>query len=175
VTAQQQKMAAQQQLTAAQRQVAVARQQAQEADAKFRFRDSICNTYPNLYFEVTAVRVLPVSTAVDAGYARFAQGLPLFEAHGMRPSHCELCRGIAPMAQHDCGFFGDHSKGVYVSKHADYTVHYQRNREPRPGDEGTVLMLDLITGRVNHFDQRRDGAPPTAGFHCHESPNHLEF
>ena len=35
-----------------------AEQRALEADAKFRFHRSLCNTYPQLYFEVTAVRVL---------------------------------------------------------------------------------------------------------------------
>ena len=139
------------------------------------------------------------SAALEAGYAHFAQALPVdstalerkrrdvfhtcpadvlpqIEAHGMRPSHCDVCRGIRPEGMcGDRGFFGDHSKGVYVSKHADYTAFYQRGREPRIDDEGTVLLLDCVTGRVNHFDQRRHGALPTPGFHCHESTNHLEF
>jgi len=169
-----------------------------EAEVNQRFRESLANTHPGLFIKVTAVRVLAPGAALETGYAHFEQALPadstpmermrrdvfhtcpddvlpLIEAHGMRPSHCAMCRGLAPMAAHDCGWFGDHSKGVYVSKHADYTMYYQRGRDPQPGDEGTVLMLDLITGRVQHFDQRRDGAPPTPGFHCHETPNHLEF
>ena len=36
----------------------------------------------------------------------------------------------------------------YVSKHPDYTFYYQRDRDPVPGDEGTVLMLEMVTGRV---------------------------
>jgi hypothetical protein len=36
-------------------------------------------------------------------------------------------------------------------------------------------MLRAVTGKVSQFDQKRDGAPPTPGFHCHESPNQLEF
>jgi len=187
-----------QQLQASQQQVAEVQLRALKAEGALRFRDSLCNTYPEIYFEVTAVHAIAPVAALEAGFARFEQGLPAdstamermrrdvfhtcpadvrppIEAHGMRPSHCELCRGLAPMAAHDCGFFGDHSKGVYVSKHADYTTFYERNREPRPGDTGTVLLLDLITGRIQHFDQRRDGARPTVGFHCHESPNNLEF
>ena len=56
--AQQQLVAARQQ---AAQQVAAAEQRALEADAKFRFHRSICNTYQQLYFEVTAVRVLALA------------------------------------------------------------------------------------------------------------------
>jgi hypothetical protein len=63
----------------------------------------------------------------------------------------------------DQGWFGNHTKGVYLSKHADYTFWHS----------GRVVMLEVVTGRVCHFAQRRDGAHPMA--HCHESPNNLEF
>ena len=33
-------------------------------------------------------------------------------AGGMQPSRCRMCRGQAPLVEHDCGWFGDHSKGV---------------------------------------------------------------
>jgi hypothetical protein len=104
-----------------------------------------------------------------------AHVLPLITAGGMQPSQCRMCRGQAPLVEHDCGWFGDHSKGVYVSKHADYTFYYQNGRKPCVGDEGAVIMLEMVTGKVKHFTERRDGAAPTPGFDCHESPNHLEF
>jgi hypothetical protein len=105
-----------------------------------------------------------------------AESLPLILAHGMRPSHCEYCRGVVDEPEcGDQGFFGDHTKGVYLSKHADYTFWYQRKRDVQVGDTGRVIMLEVATGLVQHFGQKRDGAPPTPNFHCHESPNHLEF
>lgn len=102
------------------------------------------------------------------------------------------------------GWFGDHSKGVYVSKHADYTFFYpslrrvagalihcdgdammyhdhfgQRTkqstqimtrilswvgrRKPVPGSEGVVVMLELVTGRVRHFDKPDVGVQPSPG------------
>ena len=64
---------------------------------------------------------------------------------------------------HDQGWFGDHSKGVYVSKHADYTFFYARGRDPVAGDEGVVVLLELVTGRVRHLDARDDGAQPSDG------------
>ena len=104
-------------------------------------------------------------------------------AGGMRPSQCEMCRRdaagqpLAPLVDHDSGFFGDHTKGVYVSKHADYTFKYFQSPPRRPvvGQRGAVVMLETVTGRVRHLAQRRDGERPTPGFDCHESPNHLEY
>jgi hypothetical protein len=33
-------------------------------------------------------------------------------------------------------------------------------RNPVPGDEGVVVMLELVTGRVRHFDQPDLGVQP---------------
>jgi flagellar motor protein MotB len=183
----------------AQQQAQQAQQQKEEADVKVIFRDSIANTHPNLYYEVTAVQRLAPPQSLVTGYERFISDLPgdctlkerhrrfvfhtckdattlgLIEQNGMRPSHCRICRRLEPWIDHDCGWFGDHTKGVYVSKHADYTFYYQRDRDPRPGDEGTVLVLEMVTGKVKHFNERRDGAAPSAGYHCHETMNFLEF
>ena len=90
----------------------------------------------------------------------FDKVVNLVKAHNMRPSHCEMCRDVVPYANHDCGFFGDQSKGVYLSKLADYTVWYQRQHNTRDGNTGKVVILQMVTGKVSHFDQRRDGAPP---------------
>ena len=93
-----------------------------------------------------------------------------------RPSLCEYCRSLVDDPEcSDQGWFGNHTKGVYLSKHADYTFWYSGRRDPVPGDSGRVVMLEVVTGRVCHFAHRRDGAHPTAGYHCHESPNNLEF
>jgi hypothetical protein len=174
--------------------------QARHSDVSFRFLKSLANTYPKLYFEITSVEDIAPIPEVEAGYSAFkaalpadctqtelmtrdvfhscpADVLPLILAGGMQPSQCQMCRGQAPFIEHDCGWFGKHTDGVYVSKHADYTFHYQHapGRKPAAGDEGAVIMLETVTGKVKHFDQRRDGAPPTAGFHCHASTKYLEF
>ena len=62
-----------------------------------------------------------------------------------------------------------------MSKHADYTFFYAAQREPVPGDVGVVVMLELVTGRVRRMDGIHNGAKPSPDFHCHESPNSLEF
>ena len=167
---------------------------------EFSGRDRLANTYPDLAYEVTAVRRLaPPPAALQERNQRFVDALPpglppqermarhvfhtckpgvaaLIEREGMLPSPCGICLGRAGLwIDHDNGWFGDHSQGVYVSKHADYTFFYQQDREVRVGDEGEVLVLELVTGRVLHFEARRDGAAPSADHDCHESPNHLEF
>jgi hypothetical protein len=182
------------------------RREIRELEAKNNFMASMAGTHnkkgQELTYEVTDVRSLEPSAALREGYERFIEELggltkkellrrfvyhtcpthvlPLIEAGGMRPSQCEMCRGLKKYAEHDDGFFGDHSKGVYVSKHADYTFQYQFGaaencRPPVPGDVGTVVMMEMVTGKMLHFDERRDGAPPTPGYHCHESPNNLEY
>lgn len=156
-------------------------------------------TYPNLYYELTGARLLvPPQHLVDK-YEAFIANLPpectvperarrdvfhtcrhagaieLIETEGMKPSDCRQCRGLEPFTDHDCGFFGNHTKGVYVSKHADYTFYYNRDDTPRPGDVGQVIMLELVTGRVLHVETVQNGMNPSPVHDCHESPNHLEF
>jgi hypothetical protein len=169
-----------------------------------RVLKSLAGTYPTLYYEIDDVQDVAEIPGMEAAYAGFvaalpadctalermprdvfhtcpAHVLPQIVAGGMRPSQCRMCRRdaagqpLARLVEHDCGFFGDHSKGVYVSKHADYTFYYQNDRKPCVGDEGAVIMLEMVTGKVNHFPQIRNGAAPTPGFQCHESPEHLEF
>ena len=158
---------------------------------------SFVNTHPNLCYKITDVRKLSPPAELIAGYERFiaslpadctdaerqrrkvfhtcpAEFLPLIEANGMRPSHCEMCRGLVPFIEHDNGFFGKHTCGVYVSDSPDYTFFYQNYRDPVPGDEGTVIMLEMVTGKVCRFTRRSDGALPTSGYHCHETMNRLE-
>lgn len=52
---------------------------------------------------------------------------PLICQAGLLPAQCVICRS-GFHRPHDAGFFGNHSKGVYVSKHADYTFFYNRKR-----------------------------------------------
>lgn len=73
------------------------------------------------------------------------------------------------------GYFGDHTKGVYVSKHADYTFYYVKLAEVGAGDEGSTIVLKCVTGRRKLFREMISGVAPTPGYHAHESPNHLEF
>mmetsp|Transcript_58731 Transcript_58731/g.155364 ORF Transcript_58731/g.155364 Transcript_58731/m.155364 type:complete len:272 (-) Transcript_58731:145-960(-) len=168
---------------------ATAEQAASEVEkvqAEKLFRESIASTYPGLFYEVVSVRKLNPDPALADAHQRFCASLPqdlkpqeravryvfhtcqpevvgAIERQGMRPSLCDMCMLRAPWRDHDQGFFGDHTKGVYVSKHADYTFHYQRGREPRAGDEGEVVMLLLVTGRTKYFPSRDDGAQPTPG------------
>lgn len=51
------------------------------------------------------------------------------------------------------GFFGDHTRGVYVSKHVDYTFFYVRTREVKEGDEGATIVFQCVTGRRKHFGE----------------------
>jgi hypothetical protein len=164
--------------------------------AKYAFHASLVGTYPELAFEVTGVRPLaPLPAALRAKHQRFLDALPpglpppqravrhvfhtckpgvtaLIEREGMRPQRCGICLGDTGVwTDHDNGFFGDHSQGVYVSKHADYTFYYQNDRRLRVGDEGEVLVLELVTGRVMGFAGREDGAAPSADHDCHESPS----
>ena len=36
-------------------------------------------------------------------------------------------------------------------------------------------MFKMFTGRRKYFAETQMKVAPTAGYHCHESPNHLEF
>jgi hypothetical protein len=40
------------------------------------------------------------------------------------------------------GWYGQHTKGVYLSRHADYTFFYQQMRDVEPGDEGAGAYLE---------------------------------
>ena len=178
------------------------RRQVEEVEVKNRFLRSMANTHPHLTYEITGVRKLDPVPQIEDGLELFEDSLPhactaterkrlfvfhtckcdvlaLVEKYGMRPSLCEKCRGKAAgnmgVVGHDSGWFGDHTKGVYVSKHADYTFYYQRDRKPEAGGVGTVVMLEMVTGKVMPFTRRCDGAPPSVGFHSHDSPTHLEF
>ncbi len=162
-------------------------QRAEKAEAKERLRASFANTYPKLFFELLDAEKLDPPPGLQEQNQQFLAGLPLnlrvqertvrnvfhscskealeqIRKVGLRPSACDFCRGVIKnWIDHDCGWFGDHSKGVYVSKHADYTFFYAQKKAPVPGDEGTVLMLELVTGRVLHFDKKCKGVQPTDG------------
>eukprot|EP00930_Biecheleria_cincta_P012708 TRINITY_DN11695_c0_g1_i1.p1 TRINITY_DN11695_c0_g1~~TRINITY_DN11695_c0_g1_i1.p1 ORF type:complete len:319 (-),score=27.90 TRINITY_DN11695_c0_g1_i1:83-1039(-) len=164
------------------------------------FHQSITNTYNGLYFEIVDFKVVAPAEAFQQELRRF-HGLAHVRAcapqwrnrrhvfhsapasaitgicrDGIRPSHCQICRGLAiGGACGDSGWFGDHTKGVYVSKHADYTTYYAHKREPKVGDEGTIVMFETILGPTRHMTSTANGAPPDPNFTCHESVNHLEF
>ena len=169
-----------------QKQEAMLKQLLEESEVKEQFRRSLTGTHPTLYYEITAVRKMasPPSHLL-AQYKSFVAGLPAdlarpelarrivfhtcsteavvkIEQEGMRPAACPVCLDSAGLwVEHDCGWFGDHSMGVYASKHADYTFWYQHKRNPVGGDEGTVLLLELVTGKVKLFDCKLQGAKPT--------------
>jgi len=93
----------------------------------------------------------------------------------LRPSNCQTCKG-----GHRCtdpGFYGDHTKGVYVSKHADYTFYYQKGHkaEVEKNDIGAVIMMKMFTGKIKHLDNLALKEPPTLGYNCHETQNFMEY
>eukprot|EP00927_Polykrikos_kofoidii_P066332 TRINITY_DN61958_c0_g1_i1.p1 TRINITY_DN61958_c0_g1~~TRINITY_DN61958_c0_g1_i1.p1 ORF type:complete len:854 (-),score=132.87 TRINITY_DN61958_c0_g1_i1:49-2610(-) len=169
------------------------------AEAVSAFRESLTNTYPQLWYEVEHVELLQNPPELKTLFDGFTASLPVectskersrrwvfhtcsrndvleaITTTGMRPSHCGICRGVQVGTCKDCGWFGDHTKGVYVSKHADYTFYYQQDRAPQPGDRGKVVMLEMVTGKVRHCHTVMPGTAPSEGFHCHESPGHLEY
>ena len=100
--------------------------------------------------------------------------VPLICANTLRPSLCAKCKKgrecddpglccVVVRAFVFCcvlllltfasgvGFFGAHTKGVYVSKHADYTFYYVRSNEVKEGDTGSTIVLKCVTGRRKHF------------------------
>jgi hypothetical protein len=86
------------------------------------------------------------------------------------------------------GRFGDHTKGVYVSKHADYTFwlalsllasatrftqhthgsgcscvvccRYQEKADVKAGDKGSVIALTCVTGKRKHFPETQVRSVP---------------
>eukprot|EP00047_Mylnosiga_fluctuans_P001195 m.218044 g.218044 ORF g.218044 m.218044 type:complete len:3593 (-) comp10156_c0_seq3:222-11000(-) len=179
----------------------------QEAHGKVEieaaFLASFTNTYHNtIKFQIINIDVLvPSATQRDrfngAQAALLAQGCKDKEIEerlmyhstqadsvqgisvlGLKPAECEACR-TSVYVQHDAGWYGKHSKGVYVSKHADYTFRYALppGREPAHviiGDYGTTVVLKVVTGRVRHFHTPRGPIEPTPGYHSHEGTEHLE-
>jgi len=92
----------------------------------------------------------------------------------LRAKNCQPCSSGGYCS--DPGWFGDHTKGVYVSKHADYTFFYQRmGTAVKDGDQGMVIMFRMFTGKRYHFQAKSVKVQPTVGYHCHESPKHLEY
>eukprot|EP01012_Entosiphon_sulcatum_P053007 TRINITY_DN7289_c0_g1_i17.p1 TRINITY_DN7289_c0_g1~~TRINITY_DN7289_c0_g1_i17.p1 ORF type:complete len:438 (+),score=89.12 TRINITY_DN7289_c0_g1_i17:94-1407(+) len=168
--------------------------------AKAAFHASLTNVYSGLYFAVTGIDRADPSPEYQgrhrAAVARILarddleprerhrrivyhttpnpSAMAAIPREGMRPSNCPICStGVDNCG--DPGWFGDHTKGVYVSKHADYTTYYQHHRPPTKGDSGSIIAFELVTGKTKHMLQRVDGCAPTAGHLCHESPNHLEY
>jgi hypothetical protein len=162
----------------------LAQEVAEKFKAKSIFLESLTNSYPDLVYNFLDVERLSPKSELHLNYEQFIKALPqdlsarelatrhVFHtcrpeaAHpigrdGLRPAQCDLCQGSI---EHDRGWFGDHTKGVYVSKNADYTFFYQNHRRPVGGDKGTVLMFQMVTGRIQHLDQRQDGAPPMPGY-----------
>ncbi len=158
-----------------------AREEADEFRAKAIFFESLTNINPDLVFRVFNVRKLSPSADLQFRFQQFIEGLrrqdltvrelaTRYVFHtcppdviedigrdGLRPALCGLCPD-GPV--HDQGWFGNHTKTVYVSKHADYTFFYQRGRPPINGDAGIVLVFQFVTGRIRHLNQRHDGGAP---------------
>lgn len=167
---------------------------------RLEFRNSLALTYndPPLFFEVTQLRVLDEFPDAEKKFELFRQNLPAnltqsekalrhvyhtadrasvqsIAKHGLRPSQCRMCRGLDAWYSHDDGWFGVHTQGVYVSKHADYTTYYSSGAAPVPGDVGQTVILKMVAGRTKRFIGSPGSIPPAPGFDCHVSTNDLEF
>ncbi|KAJ3075877.1 Elongation factor 1-beta [Podochytrium sp. JEL0797] len=74
----------------------------------------------------------------------------------------------------DSGFFGS---GLYFSPYSDYTFAYShmgRTRPIRAGEEGTVILCDILLGKV--FKTELDlGGGLMSGYDCHVSPRGCEW
>lgn len=78
--------------------------------------------------------------------------VPKICASTLRPSPCAQCKSGRRCA--DPGWFGLHTRGVYVSQHADYTFFYCKYAEVKAGDEGKTIVLKCVTGRRKYFSER---------------------
>eukprot|EP01012_Entosiphon_sulcatum_P053005 TRINITY_DN7289_c0_g1_i11.p1 TRINITY_DN7289_c0_g1~~TRINITY_DN7289_c0_g1_i11.p1 ORF type:complete len:382 (+),score=67.93 TRINITY_DN7289_c0_g1_i11:102-1247(+) len=161
--------------------------------AKAAFHASLTNVYSGLYFAITGIdraepspeyqerhnatvaRILALDLEPREKHRRVVfhttpnqRALAAIPREGMRPANCPICKtGVDNCA--DPGWFGDHTKGVYVSKHADYTTYYQHHCAPTKGDSGSVIAFELVSGRTKYMPHRIPGCAPTPGYHCHES------
>lgn len=93
---------------------------------------------------------------------------------GLKPADCYLCKTQSRIP-HDAGYLGNHSQGVYVSKHADYTLYYCNTKDVKPDDDGVVVVLECVTGKMQHFKVMPGPISPTPGYHSHEGSNQLEY
>lgn len=115
--------------------------------------------------------LLPVQHAKPAANAKTQDGVLVVECVA-----CSYFVFVSLLVR-----FGDHTKGVYVSRHPDYTMFYQKKTakklgdEPVAGDEGSVIMFNAFAGKMKYFPKVDNGAAPTPGYHSHGSPNQLEI
>jgi len=70
-----------------------------------------------------------------------------------------------PSKRVDGGFFGDPTKGVNVSRYADYSVQYSNGIKPATvGDVCSVVMFEVIPGKCQRLEGIVMGLQPTPGF-----------
>jgi len=167
-------------------------------EAGFSFRESLTNRLSKFFFEITNIVKVNnprIEIYESTRKSLKEQGLSQKELEdrwvfhtnsdleisqkiastNLRPSNCQTCKAGNKCA--DPGFFGDHTKGVYVSKHADYTFYYQKGHkaEVEENDIGAVIMMKMFTGKIKHLDKLAVKEPPTLGYHCHETTNFMEY
>eukprot|EP00047_Mylnosiga_fluctuans_P018678 m.73837 g.73837 ORF g.73837 m.73837 type:complete len:785 (+) comp7744_c0_seq2:79-2433(+) len=168
---------------------------------KAEFLDSLTGTYSRkqLKISVTHIEVLPHNAVLEVRYHEAlakleadgcsgSEVVPRFVYHachpsivssickdGLRAAQCASCLKGEDLPGHDGGWFGNHSRGVYVSSAADYSLFYSTGCEVRDGDSGLTVMLEVVIGRVRHFQTPPGSIPPTPGVHAHESPHGLEY
>lgn len=98
--------------------------------------------------------------------------------------HSLATKGLVPWSssseemQTDVGWFGDSTRGVYVSKHLDYCLKYAHpdRQAVQVGEQLEVLMLKLVPGRIKQLETSSQYAslPPAPGFDCHESSSYRQ-
>jgi len=105
--------------------------------------------------------------------------------HGTRASNVEpICKnGLLkignpknPSQATDPGWFGDPRKGVYVSRHVEYTTKYSNSlAHLEPNDRVKIIMFKTLPGKSFHVEQVTKGMSPTPGYDSHSSPSFLEW
>lgn len=90
----------------------------------------------------------------------------------LSPSVCAKCASVSPTEICDePGSCGNHTKGVYLYRHADKCFSQLRGRAARAGEAGCVVMCKLFTGkRLQFLDTKNKGKQaPSPGYHAHEA------
>eukprot|EP01064_Diplonema_japonicum_P012791 TRINITY_DN20147_c0_g1_i1.p1 TRINITY_DN20147_c0_g1~~TRINITY_DN20147_c0_g1_i1.p1 ORF type:complete len:192 (+),score=29.23 TRINITY_DN20147_c0_g1_i1:192-767(+) len=105
--------------------------------------------------------------------------------HGTSPQNIDsiIMKGLLPFTHPlsiagrvDEGYFGSTSKGIYVSRFADYSLQYSNNVRPlEPPHSVLLLMFTTLPGRSLHVKEAVGPVDPTPGYDSHESPNFLEW
>jgi hypothetical protein len=167
------------------------------------FYRNLAGTYAHRFlFDVVRIVKVDNPTLRNSFDARKAElertlGRPMEELtvfHGTQRSRllpiCQdgLIPGKASAQLNDRGYFGDRTKGVYVTAFADYALFYCAEPKRRPAssdgkatehstppDFAAIVMLRCVTGKVHNLATFEPGRALDAGYHSNQSQQGLEY